>query len=68
MEKSKEFAFNRQDFDKVRTLIYQRAGIALADSKQEMIYSRLARHWRATGAPSFADYLRSLEWGTDPAE
>jgi chemotaxis protein methyltransferase CheR len=68
MEKSKEFAFNRQDFDKVRTLIYQRAGIALADGKQEMVYSRLARRLRATGAQSFTDYLSSLERGTDPAE
>jgi chemotaxis protein methyltransferase CheR len=47
----------------VRGLIYQRAGISLADSKQEMVYSRLARRLRATGIASFARYLDDLEAG-----
>src|SRR5690606_19409188 len=40
---AKEFEFTPRDFERVRSLIYKRAGIALADSKQEMVYSRLAR-------------------------
>ena len=59
----KEFNFTRGDFERVRTLIYQRAGISLADSKQEMVYSRLARRLRATGIDSFSDYLDDLEGG-----
>ncbi len=59
----KEFNFTRGDFERVRTLIYQRAGISLADSKQEMVYSRLARRLRATGIDSFSDYLNDLEGG-----
>jgi chemotaxis protein methyltransferase CheR len=47
----------------VRGLIYQRAGISLADSKQEMVYSRLARRLRATGIESFVRYLDDLEAG-----
>jgi chemotaxis protein methyltransferase CheR len=59
----KEFDFNAKDFERVRGLIYKRAGISLADSKQEMVYSRLARRLRATGIGSFAKYLDDLEAG-----
>ncbi|MCU6433202.1 chemotaxis protein CheR [Undibacterium sp. Jales W-56] len=58
---TKEFDFNGKDFDRVRGLIYQKAGISLADSKQEMVYSRLARRLRATGINSFSVYLDLLE-------
>jgi chemotaxis protein methyltransferase CheR len=63
-ETGKEFEFTRGDFERVRGLIYQRAGISLADSKQEMVYSRLARRLRATGIDSFARYLDALESGS----
>ena len=59
----KEFDFTRADFERVRALIYRRAGISLADSKQEMVYSRLARRLRATGIVSFGRYLDDLEAG-----
>lgn len=59
----KEFDFTRGDFERVRALIYRQAGISLADSKQEMVYSRLARRLRATGIQSFAKYLDDLEAG-----
>jgi chemotaxis protein methyltransferase CheR len=62
-ESSKEFNFTRSDFERVRALIYQRAGISLADSKQEMVYSRIARRLRATGQTAFSDYLNELEAG-----
>lgn len=64
----KEFEFTARDFERVRALIYKRAGIALADSKQEMVYSRLARRLRATGIRSFQAYLDSLESGQDHDE
>jgi len=57
----KEFDFTTQDFERVRAMIYRRAGIALAESKQEMVYSRLARRLRATGLTSFAAYLDTLD-------
>ncbi|MFB9245985.1 chemotaxis protein CheR [Massilia antarctica] len=63
METAKEFNFTKSDFERVRALIYQRAGISLADSKQEMVYSRLARRLRATGIVSFGHYLDDLEAG-----
>jgi chemotaxis protein methyltransferase CheR len=64
----KEFEFTKSDFDKIRALIYRRAGIALTESKQEMVYSRIARRLRATGTTSFASYLDSLEKGKDDGE
>jgi chemotaxis protein methyltransferase CheR len=56
-----EFAFGRADFERVRTLIYQHAGISLNDGKQAMVYSRLSRRLRETGHRSFIDYLQWLE-------
>jgi chemotaxis protein methyltransferase CheR len=57
----REFEFLPGDFDRIRRLIHQKAGIALSDLKQDMVYSRLARRVRATGAASFAAYLDRLE-------
>lgn len=56
-----EFAFGSADFDRVRHLIYQRAGISLHAGKQAMVYSRLSRRLRETGHRSFASYLQWLE-------
>lgn len=62
-ETAKEFIFTQADFERVRALIHKRAGISLAASKQEMVYSRLARRLRATGIGSFTTYLDELEAG-----
>lgn len=67
-ETEKEFVFNSKDFDRVRNLIYKKAGISLADSKQEMVYSRLARRLRATGLSSFSIYLDLIEREPDSSE
>ena len=56
-----EFNFGSADFERVRQLIYQRAGISLHAGKQAMVYSRLSRRLRETGHRSFANYLQSLE-------
>jgi chemotaxis protein methyltransferase CheR len=68
LDTGKEFAFTDRDFERVRELIYQRAGIALANSKQEMVYSRLARRLRALSITSFENYLNSLESDLESAE
>lgn len=57
----REFSFSTADFERVRQLIYQHAGISLSPVKQDMVYSRLARRLRATGKTSFAAYLDALE-------
>jgi chemotaxis protein methyltransferase CheR len=62
-----EFSLTKADFERIRQLIYQRAGISLHAGKQAMVYSRLSRRLRETGRRSFADYLAWLERasGTD---
>lgn len=57
----REFAWTDGDFDRVQTLIYQRAGISLHDGKHAMVYSRLSRRLRETGHQSFREYLGWLE-------
>ena len=61
VREGREFDFSATDFERVRKLIYQHAGISLSPIKQDMVYSRLARRLRATGANSFAAYLDALE-------
>ena len=58
-----EFSFDARDFERVRALIYQRAGISLHAGKQAMVYSRLSRRLRETEHRSFASYLSALEQG-----
>ncbi len=59
--REREFAFTNADFEKIRQLIHQHAGISLAPVKQDMVYSRLARRLRARGDKTFAEYLARLE-------
>ncbi|MCL1143047.1 CheR family methyltransferase [Shewanella gaetbuli] len=62
---NREFSFERTDFDSVRTRLYQLTGIRLADSKDSMVYSRLARRVRALRLQSFAEYLSHLQTHPD---
>jgi chemotaxis protein methyltransferase CheR len=66
-DNGREFVFTLADFERVRKLIYERAGISLSTSKHEMVYSRLGRRLRALGLSSFGEYLRLLQDG-DAAE
>ena len=52
----REFAFSDADFRSLAQLAYEYAGIALADSKRNLVYSRLSRRLRALGLTSFQDY------------
>jgi chemotaxis protein methyltransferase CheR len=64
----RDFAFHPNDFRRARALIRARAGIAIAEGKQEMVYSRRARRVRASGLGSFEAYLDHLEGARDDAE
>ncbi|PWB39881.1 MAG: chemotaxis protein CheR [Rhodocyclales bacterium] len=57
----REFEFTAADFERVRKLLHEHAGIALSAAKQDMVYSRLARRVRVCGDRSFAQYLARLE-------
>ena len=56
-----EFTLLPADFERIRKLIYERAGISLHEGKHAMVYSRLSRRLRETRHTSFADYLGWLE-------
>jgi len=62
-----EFPFGHADFERVRKLIYQRAGISLHEGKQAMVYSRLSRRLRDTSHKSFTGYLQWLEQNSGAA-
>ncbi len=61
MHSLREFEFTAADFERVRKLLHEHAGIALSAAKQDMVYSRLARRVRVCGDRSFAQYLARLE-------
>ena len=57
----REFQYTPGDFERVRRLLYQQAGINLSATKDQMVYSRLARRLRSLRLRSFADYFSYLE-------
>jgi chemotaxis protein methyltransferase CheR len=57
-----EFEFSDRDFQHIRQVISGIAGISLADSKRDLVYSRLSRRLR------FNDYCQLLESGENEAE
>lgn len=68
LDSSKEFAFEAADFEAVRKKLKKLSGINLADSKDSMVYSRLARRIRALGLNSFVKYLAYLDRNEDEKE
>ena len=62
-----EFSFDNADFERIRKLIYRRAGISLHAGKQAMVYSRLSRRLRDAGFTSFGQSLQALESATGAA-
>ena len=59
-EKTREFAFTADDFKRISSLMYQRAGVCLPPKKADMVYSRLARRLRALNLDTFSEYLELL--------
>jgi chemotaxis protein methyltransferase CheR len=55
-EPAREFAFSEADFRALAQFAYEQAGIALSDSKRNLVYSRLSRRLRALGLTSFRQY------------
>ncbi|WP_296131492.1 CheR family methyltransferase [Pseudomonas sp. Ga0074129] len=60
-DEEREFDYRIGDFQQVRRLLYERSGISLSDSKEQMVYSRLARRLRALGLNSFTAYFSHLK-------
>ena len=41
-----EYAISKQEYEKIRTLLYDESGISLGDSKQSLVVSRLTKRLR----------------------
>ncbi len=57
---SREFVFTEADFRFLVQFAYEHAGIALGESKRNLIYSRLSRRLRTLGLTSFREYCEYL--------
>jgi chemotaxis protein methyltransferase CheR len=64
----REFEYRDADFERVKSIIYRKAGINLADSKKQLVYSRLARRLRALNLLNFSNYLHYLESNPEELE
>jgi chemotaxis protein methyltransferase CheR len=67
-EPPREFAFSDADFRSLAQFAYEQAGIALADSKRNLVYSRLSRRLRALGLQTFREYREYLAANTSELE
>ena len=61
LQMTERLALSDAHFRRISQLIYQRAGIVLADHKRDMVYNRLVRRLRSLGVTDFGHYLNLLE-------
>ncbi len=61
VDSKREFPFSDADFRKLAEYAYQHTGIALSESKRDLVYNRLSRRLRALGLRTFRDYHEFLE-------
>jgi len=59
----REFELTGPEFDRLRVLVRELTGIALSDTRRELVYSRLARRLRKLKLSSFAEYCALIESG-----
>lgn len=56
----REFEFSDADFRSLAQYAHEQAGIALADNKRNLVYSRLSRRLRVLGLQTFRQYREYL--------
>jgi len=61
----REYELSDDDFQRIRSLVRARLGIALAESKRELVYGRLSRRLRALKLQNFTRYLQRIESGDE---
>lgn len=57
----REFTFTHADFERIRALVYEHAGIHLSETKSNLVYGRLSRRLRVLQLARFDDYLGYLQ-------
>ncbi|ORE94840.1 CheR-type MCP methyltransferase [Aurantimonas sp. 22II-16-19i] len=63
-----EFPMTENDFATIARLLYEDAGIYLADTKATFVYSRLSKRLRTLGLQSFQDYCALVQGGGGTSE
>src|ERR1700704_6635655 len=63
----REFPFTQRDFRQIADMMHKDAGIALAEAKAPLVYSRLVKRLRNLGVESFKQYCELVDGpdGTD---
>lgn len=57
----REFDFQDNDFNRVKKIVYDYAGIDLNESKKNLVYNRLSKRIRFLNMQTFAEYLKFVE-------
>lgn len=57
----REFTFSDKDFQRIKRIVYDYAGIDLNESKKNLVYNRLAKRIRFLNQDSFKEYLDYVE-------
>jgi chemotaxis protein methyltransferase CheR len=65
--REREYHLSDTEFEEIRRLVRTHTGISLAESKRELVYSRLVRRLRRLHLATFREYLEVIEQG-DPVE
>ncbi len=60
-KRESEFVFSDRDFNFLRALVTEHAGIVMAESKRDLVYGRLVRRLRVLGIDRFSDYCELLK-------
>ncbi|EOZ4669454.1 protein-glutamate O-methyltransferase CheR [Cronobacter sakazakii] len=68
VQMTQRLALSDTHFRRICQLIYQRAGIVLAEHKRDMVYNRLVRRLRTLGLDDFGRYLSMLEANANSVE
>ncbi len=63
---AREFCFEERHFQIVCSMAREQAGIELNETKEELVYGRLARRLRALGLREFDDYFALLQQSGSP--
>jgi chemotaxis protein methyltransferase CheR len=51
----------REDYDKIRALVYEKSGINLGEHKMQLVRARLGKRVRQGGFKSFTEYFKFVE-------
>ena len=63
-----EIPLSDREFDRIRSRLYDAAGISLSEAKRTLVITRLSKVVRACGLQSFEAYLDQLERSASAAE